>query len=133
MARRILNRKDLRADYDAAERRKGEPGEAEETEEVDDEEEAAAEGGEGDEEAAPKKKKAKAPAKAKTTKPRTRTPKVVRKRVVWIVHNNSNHPVATFDYPKRKDADELAARLTVEKKQTHFVQPAKQDIIEEKA
>ncbi len=128
MARRILNRKDLRADYDAAERRQTEGGEGEETEELD--EEGAEEVADGDEDA-PKKKKAKTAVKAKA-KPRTRTPKITRMRVVWVVLDNSNKKVGTFDYPKRKEAEELAAKLTADKKQTHFVQPLKEQIVEEK-
>jgi hypothetical protein len=136
MAKRILNRKDLRADYDAAQRRK-----AEETEETDEDEEAeeeeeAAETEEetGDEEEdeekpAPKKRK---PAKPKATKPksRSRAAKVVRMKVVWGVFNNSNQCVATFDYPQRKDAEEMVAKLTAEKKNTHFIQPVKEPLEE---
>jgi hypothetical protein len=144
MARRILNRKDLRADYEAAERRKSEDEEVDEEEESDDDEDEsegeAAEGGEageGDEEgeesdeeapAKPKKKKV-----VKEPKPkRVRTPKVVRQKVVWGVFNNSNQRVATYEYPKRKEADEHAARMTAEKKLTFFVQPVKEPIEEKK-
>jgi hypothetical protein len=144
MARRILNRRELRADYDAAERRKGDEEEGDEEEgdeEEGDEEEAAEtdaeaddEEGDEEEEAAPKKKKAPAKepkAKAKT-KPRSRTAKVTRMKVVWGVFNNSNQRVATFDYPKRKEADDKAAQLTADKKSTHFVQPVKEPIEEKK-
>jgi len=146
MGLRILNRKDLRADYDAAERRKTDDeteeteeeveDEAEEEEEADEEEaeegEAPADDEEAEEEAAPPpppKKKKKAPAKPRT---RTRTPKITRMKVVWAVFSNSNQRVATFDYPKRKDADDLAAKLTNDKKSTHFVQPIKEPIEEKK-
>ncbi|MFO0969535.1 MAG: hypothetical protein U0793_28590 [Gemmataceae bacterium] len=146
MARRILNRKDLRADFDAAERRKedeetdeeeGEEEEEDEDEEGGEEEEGAeeeeSEGGDEDEEEEekPKKKKAKpkAPPKAK---PRTRTPKVVRMRVVWGVFSNNNQCVATYEYPKRKDADAHATRLSTEKRSTFFVQPVKEPIEEKK-
>jgi hypothetical protein len=144
MARRIMNRKELRANYEAAERRKGPEGEETEEEEVEEEEEeedeASAEEGEAEEEAdedeeeaeeeAPKKRK---PAKPKPkAKPRTRTAKVVRMRVVWGVFNNSNQRVATYDYPKRGDAEAHAAKLTTDKKLTHFVQPVKEPIEEKK-
>jgi len=82
----------------------------------------------------PKKKRkvvAKA-AKAPKAKSRTRTPKVTRMKVVWGVFNNSNQRVATFDYPKRKDADDLASKLTSDKKATHFVQPVKEPMEEKK-
>jgi len=157
MARRILPRKELRADYEAAERKKAESEETdeaeEETEEGEDEEEeaegseeegGAAEadegeeeegGGDEDEDEAPKKKKKVAkpkPVKAKTTKSRSRSAKVVRMKVVWAVFNNSNQRIATYDYPKRKEADDHAAKLTADKKSTHFVQPVKEPIEEKK-
>ena len=140
MARRILNRKDLRADYEAAERRKQDDdeeeveGDEEETDESEEEIEAEAGDEEADEEEeeAPKKKKKAAP---KTTKPkRTRTPKQVRMKVVWGVYNNSNQCVAKFDYPKRKEADEHAAKLSAAKNppQAFFVQPIKEPMEEKK-
>ena len=51
-------------------------------------------------------------------------------KVVWGVFNNSNVRVAVFDYNKRKDADELAAKLKSDKKSTHFVQPVKEPMEE---
>jgi len=154
MAKRTRNRMELREQFDAAERQQQE-GEADETEEVEDDDEeddeeagdaeAGAEadddegddddGGDDDDEDAPKKKKKKV-VKAKVVKPkakpRSRTAKIVRKRVVWGVFNNSNQRVATFDFPKKKDAYDKAAQLTTDKKQTHFVQPVKEEIVEEK-
>jgi hypothetical protein len=142
MGRRIMNRKELRADYDAAERRQAdaeeEDVEEEEDEDGDSEDEEEAEGDEEvsdeeDEEGAPKKKPKKKKAVVKEPKPkRTRAAKVTRMRVVWGVFNNSNARVAVYDYPKRKEADEHAARLTTDKKSTHFVQPVKEPIEEKK-
>ena len=154
MARRVLNRKDLRNDFDAAERRKTdeEETEEEEEEEGDEDEEADEEAGEetdaeaevedeegeaseDDEEKPKKKKKAvpkpKAKPKAKA-KPRSRAAKIVRMKVVWGVFNNSNQRIAVYEYPKRKEADDHAARLTADKKNTHFVQPVKEPIEEKK-
>jgi hypothetical protein len=130
MARRILNRKELRANYDAAESRKKEDGETDELEEEEeegDEAPAAGEEGESGEEEAPKKKK---PAKA--PKPRSRAAKVTRLKAVWGVFNNSNQRVAVFDYPKRREAEEMAAKLTADKKSTHFIQMQKEPIEEKK-
>jgi hypothetical protein len=136
MGRRILNRKELRADFDAAERRKGdeedqdlteEEGEEEEEEQASDEE--AAEEDEEEEEA-PKKKKA-AP-KAPKAKPRSRSAKVTRMRVVWGVFDNSNRCVTTYPYPQKQVAEEHAAKLTADKKNTHFIQPVKEPIEEKK-
>jgi cobalamin biosynthesis protein CobT len=152
MGRRILNRKDLRADFEAAERAKGEDEEEvaeeedSEDEDEDGEEEEEGEGGEGeegeegdevgDEDApAPKKRKAVKEPKAKAkpkAKPRSRAAKIVRMKVVWGVFNNSNQRVAVYEYPKRKEADDHAARLTADKKSTHFVQPVKEAIEEKK-
>lgn len=144
MARRILSHKALRADFDAAERRKkdtqgeGED-QADETEEEEEGEEAAEAsdeeaGEEGDE--APAKAKAKAKPKkkpAKEPKPkRTRTPKVVRHRVIWVVFNNSNARVQTFPYPQEKEAREYAAKMIADKGSTFFVQPVKEPIEEKK-
>jgi hypothetical protein len=44
------------------------------------------------------------------------------------VFNNSNQLVATFEYPKRNEAEGLAAKLTAENKSTHFVQPVTERI-----
>jgi hypothetical protein len=132
---RIRNRKELREAYDAAERRqdedKDESDEDEEEEDEDESEASDAEEGEAKEaeEAEPeaKPKKRKAPAK-----PRSRAVKVTRMRVVWGVFDNANKCVATYEYPRRGDADDHAARLTSDKKNTHFVQPVKEPIEEKK-
>jgi cobalamin biosynthesis protein CobT len=144
-SRRILNRKELRADFDAAERTKKKDEELEDEDELEDEEEdededEASDSDDEDEdededdEDAPKKKKKKKAAAPKAAKPkpkaRTRAAKVVRLKVVWGVFNNSNQRVATFDYPKRQEADDLAAKLTADKKSTHFVQPIKEPMEE---
>jgi hypothetical protein len=153
MARRIVNRMDKRAEVEAFERRKDEDERDDEEEEEDeegdedeeeegdeeegDEEEAEAEEeGEEDDEEAPKKKKAKAKAKPKAApkpaKSRSRAAKVVRQRVVWVVYSNSHQEVATYDYPKRQEAEAHAAKLTADKRSTHFVQPVKKPIEEKK-
>jgi hypothetical protein len=149
MGRKILNRKEMRADFDAAERRKQDDEETDETEDEEEEDEdedgdkeeegeeeelkAESDEEEADEEPAetPKApKKRKVAVKAPKAKTRTRTPKITRMKVVWGVFNNSNQRVATFEYPKRKDADDLAAKLTNDKKTTHFVQPVKEPMEE---
>jgi hypothetical protein len=145
MARkRTLNYRELRSyDDEGGEGRKkeDEEGDEEEVEEEEDEDEAAEaededeeadeEGGDEDDEEAPvvkKPPKKKAPAKAPAKPKRTRAPKVVRMRVKWGVYNNSNQRVATYDYNKRAEADDHAAKLATEKKQTFFVQPIKEPI-----
>ena len=100
-------------------------------EEGGDEEPEAAEdgGGEGDEEAATAVKKKKKTT-TKESKPRKKAVKAVRRRVVWVVFDNSNKKIAQYDYTRKVEADEHAARLQTEKKQTYFVQPVKEEIPE---
>lgn len=130
MARRILNRKDLRADFDAAQRREGEaPEEPTGADAVEAPADETPEATAAPAKASPKKKAAK-PAKPRT---RTRAAKIVRMKVVWGVFNNSNQRVAVFDYPQRQEADDLAAKLRTDKKSAHFVQPVKEPIEEKKA
>jgi hypothetical protein len=133
---------DARTDYEAAERLKGTEDEdtEEEAEESDEEDEEAGEeseeGGEDaetddDEEVPVVKKKKKAVVKEPKPK-RTRTPKHVRQKVVWVVYDNSNKRIATYDYPKKQEAEEHAARLKEDKKMTFYVQPLKENIEEKK-
>jgi hypothetical protein len=138
MARRILSHKAMRADFEAAERRKKDAkGEGEDqAEDQEDEDEEGAEasdeaGEEGDEASAKKPKPKKKPAKEPKPK-RTRTPKVVRQRVVWGVFNNSNARVQTFAYPQKHEADEYAKKMMADKGSTFFVQPVKEPIEEKK-
>jgi hypothetical protein len=143
MARkRTRNRMDARTDYEAAERLKSQEEEdtEEEAEDSDDEDEEAGEesdeGGEDaetddDEEVPVVKKKKKAAAKEPKPK-RTRAPKHVRQKVVWVVYDNSNKRIATYDYPKKQEAEEHAARLKEDKKMTFYVQPLKENIEEKK-
>ena len=144
MARKkTQNYRELRADFDEdeapADEEEGD--EDEDEEEGDEEEEAGAEveaetdeegeeGGDDDEDAPKKKKKPKAKPKPKPK--RTRVAKVVRMRVVWGVFNNSHQMVASYDYPKKGDAEAHAAKLIADKKSTHFVQPVKEPIEEKK-
>jgi hypothetical protein len=156
MARRkgTLNRMELRDQADAAERRDADEttdDEEDDDEEDDDEEDEGEEAEESDEgedegdegevdeeedgEPKRKKKAKKKPVKEvkpKTTRSRARSVKVVRQRIVWGVFNNSNQRVATFEYPKRAEADAQAAKLSADKKSTFFVQPVKQPIEEKK-
>lgn len=149
MARRIVNRKEKRAEFEAYERTSKEDEEREDEEEEEEEDEESEEEGEADEEAGdeggseededeeeaprPKKKKEKEPKPAKAKgKPRARAAKIVRMKVVWAVYNNSNQQVKTFEYPERKAADDYAAKMSADKKSTFFVQPLKKPIEEKK-
>jgi hypothetical protein len=116
MAKRVMDRRALRAQAEAAERL--------ETGQTGEEAQLTTEVPEG--EAPAKKSRAKTgAAKPKRTKARaTKIP--ARMRIVWTVFNNSNQPVAKYDYPQRAEADAHAARLTTEKRVTHFVMPVKE-------
>ena len=137
MGRRILNRKEMRADFEESERRRQDE-DQEVEDEVENEEEEEEEEAEGDEEEAEEEEeevvatKKKKPAKPKATKSRSRAAKVTRMRMVWGVYNNSHQLVTTYEYPKKEDAVAHAAKLTADKKSTHFVQPVKEAIEEKK-
>jgi hypothetical protein len=127
MARkRTLNRRDLREQSDAAETR--------EKDDEEPEEEAAADDDAGDDEdgeAKPKKKAAakKKPAAAapkKAPAKRTRAPKEVRMKAVWVVFDNASKRVDTFPYSQRGDAEELLAKKQEEKKGTFYISLVKE-------
>src|SRR5262245_10497949 len=124
---RIRSRMELREQYDAAEARERDERKPDEEDESE-EESAEASDDEGEEKKAPPKKKKKAP--AKESKPRKKAVKQIRRRVVWVVFDNSSKKIAQYDYVKKHEADEHAARLQTEKKQTYFVQPVKEEITE---
>lgn len=106
MARKVLNRKELREEADAAER-------------------AAAEKGTTKKKAA--KKKAKTPVKRKS---RAKVAKEVRLKAFWGVFSQSLTPVVLFEYSERSKADKKAKELSDSRKGPHFVQLVKK-VIEE--
>lgn len=103
MARKVVNRKELRREGEAAE--------------------AAAKASGGKATATEKK----APAKRKT---RAKTVKEVRMKAFWGVFNQSLKRMAMFEYADRKAADKKAAELTASQKTPHFVQPVKEPVQE---
>ena len=108
MARKIVNRKELRAEAEAAEAQ------------------AKAAGAEGGEEGGKKKAK-KAPVKRKS---RAKTPEVIRMKLFWGVFNQSLKRVALFDFTQEKAAKAKAADLSASGKSPHFVQKVKEAIAE---
>jgi hypothetical protein len=104
MARKVVNRKELRAEAEAAEAQE------------------AARGKEGKGEVAKKK--------ATKRKSRAKTAKEVRLKAFWGVFNQSMKRVALFDYSQRKQAEKKATELTTSQKTPHFIQPVK-EVIEE--
>jgi hypothetical protein len=108
MARKILNRKELREEADSAERVEAQ----EETEEG----------------AAPAKaKEKKAPAKRKS---RAKAAKEVRLKAFWGVFNQTLRRISLFEYNQRAEADKKAAELSESQKTPHFVQLVKEAIEE---
>ncbi len=115
MARKILNRKELREEVEAVERKEGgeEP-------EVDEEPSAPAKAAE---EKAPPKKPVRRKSRAKATKE-------VRLKAFWGVFSQSLNQVAQFEYNQREEAAKKAQELSDSRKSPHFVQLVKK-VIEE--
>jgi len=110
MARKVVNRKELRAENDAAEAIAKAGGEA------------AAEG-----------KKTKAKGEKKTPvkrKSRSKTAEPERRKLFWGVFNQSAKRVALFDFSQRKAAEAKAGELTAGGKNQHFVMKVKEAISE---
>ena len=103
MARKILNRKELREEAESAEREV--PGEK----------------------ASAETKEKKAPAKRKS---RAKVAKEVRLKAFWGVYNQTLRRISLFEYGQRAEADKKAAELTESQKTPHFVQLVK-EVIEE--
>lgn len=104
MARRILNRKELRQASEAAEQRGAE------------QESSSAE--------------AKPERKAPKRKSRSKVVKEVRLKAFWGVFNQSLKRVALFEYSQRAEADTKAQELSESQKTPHFVQLVK-EVLEE--
>ncbi|MGL4420273.1 MAG: hypothetical protein ACRCZF_06390 [Gemmataceae bacterium] len=137
--KRTLNRRDLRAQSDAAEARDKDDVEEKEDDAEEDEEEASAEeesaesteedGGDDDDEAPKKKKKKPVVKKVAVKKPatkRTRAPKEVRMKAVWIVFDNASKRVQTFPFNQKQEAEELLASKIEEKKGTFYLSLVKE-------
>jgi hypothetical protein len=111
MARRILNRGELRKEIEAVERQ-------EEAEGLDEHEDQGTE------------EDRKAPKKPAKRKPRTKVGKEVRLKAFWGVFTQTLTQVGQFEYSEREEAQKRAAELTESKKTPHFVQLVKK-VIEE--
>jgi len=106
MARKVVNRKELRAEHEAAE--------------------ALGVAGEGE-----GKKKAKAEKKAPAKrKSRSKTAEPERRKLFWGVFNQSAKRIALFDFSQRKAAEAKASELTASGKNQHFVMKVKEAITE---
>jgi hypothetical protein len=105
MARKVVNRKELRAEAEAAEKLEA----------------AAGEGGKK------KAKEKKAPVKRKS---RAKSTEPERRKLFWGVFNQSAKRIALFDFSQKKAADAKAAELTSGGKNPHFVMKVKEAVTE---
>lgn len=99
MARRTLNRMELRAAAEAAEAM-------------------------GIKDDAPASRSPSRPRDDRRAKPAASA----RMRVVWAVCDTGGRIVATFDYPQKADAEALIARLKSQDKGVHFLRSVKEPI-----
>ena len=105
MAKKLVNRKEKRAEVEAAERQ----------------------GKTAKKAPADKAAVKKAPVKRKS---RSKSAKEVRLKAFWGVFNQSLKRVALFEHNERKLADKKAKDLTASGKSPHFVQPVKEVVQE---
>jgi len=101
MARKVVNRKVLREEAEAA---------------------AEAEG------ATKTAKKKKTPVKRKTRA--KKQDKVIRMKIFWGVFNQSLKRVALYEFNQKKQAEKKASDLSTSQKTPHFVQKVKEEITE---
>jgi len=106
MARKVLNRKELREENETAERL------------------------EAEEKKTAKKTAKKAVKKKVKRKSRAKVAKEVRLKAFWGVFNQSLRRIALFEYSQREQADKKAEDLSKSGKTPHFVQLVK-EVIEE--
>ena len=102
MARKVVNRKELRAEAEAAEKI----------------------------EAAGKKKAVKKKKAATPRASRSKAVADVRMKLFWGVFNQSLKRVAVYEFNEKKEADKKAEELSKSGKSPHFVQKVK-EVIEE--
>ena len=102
MAGKTLNRKELRAQVEAAERS-------------------------GEKTAAPSTKKSATGTKRKS---RAKEPVDVRVKLYWGVFNQSLKRVALYEFNQKKQADQKAEALTAQGKSPHFVKKVKEAVEE---
>lgn len=101
MARRILNRRELRAAAEAAEQM-GIPDQTQ-----------------------PKRSPPSKTEPARRSKPAASP----RMRVVWAVCDLGGRTIAKFDYPAKADAEALISKLKAQGKGTHFLRSLKEPIV----
>ncbi|MFM8708531.1 MAG: hypothetical protein ACKOHK_10740 [Planctomycetia bacterium] len=114
MARKVVNRKELRAQSDAAEAREktGKKVAKEKTVK------------------AKKEKAPKDPTKAAKKPSRKKAAKEARMKAYWGVYNQAMKRLALFEYADRKAAEKKAADLVASSRASHFIQLVKEAITE---
>lgn len=105
MARKVVSRKEKRAEVEAAEKA-------------------------GKKTTATKAKKEPSAKAAPKRKSRAKAAKDIRLKAFWGVFNQTLKRIALFEYSERKKADKMAAELTAGGKSPHFVQLVK-DVVQE--
>jgi hypothetical protein len=100
MARKTLDRKELRRASEAAETPQAQP----------------------------KTKKKASPAGTPKRKSRSKSAAERRLKAFWGVFNQSMKRVAIFEYSQRKQADQKAAELSASQRTPHFVQIVKEEV-----
>jgi len=116
MARKVINRRELREQADAAEAR----------EEDKEDEDSEASGDEEEAEAKPAKKK-KAATKRKS---RAKSAEPARLKLFWGVFNQASKRIAKYDFTQKKQADAKAAELSAGGKNQHFGAKVKEPVEE---
>lgn len=117
MARKVVSRKELRAEHDAAAAKAAASGEAAPA--VEKKKKAAGVKKAPGEKKAPAKRKS----RAKSTEP-------ARMKLFYGVFNQSLKRVALYDFTQKRQADAKAAELSASGKSPHFVQKVKEAIAE---
>lgn len=116
--RKVVNRKELRAQNDAAEAR-------EKTSKKSTKEKTGKE-----KDSKPKKEKVAKDPKAAKKPSRKKTAKEVRMKAFWGVYNQGMKRLALFEYSDRKAAEKKAADLMASSRTNHFIQLVKEAITE---
>ena len=116
MARKVVNRKELRAQNDAAEAR-------EKTKKSPKDKAAKTP-------KAKKEKVAKDPTKVVKKPSRKKTAKEARMKAYWGVYNQGMKRLAMFEYSDKKAAEKKAADLMASSRTNHFIQLVKEPITE---
>ena len=65
-------------------------------------------------------------ARSESTGARSRPVPAARMRVVWAVCDVGGRTIATFEYPRKADAEALATELKAKGKGPHFVRSLKE-------